>query len=95
MAAKRKAKAEAPANGKPRTFMHEQREDDAAEAKLGTAAKEVKACHLLAKEAATRLGAARLATSTPGAIAHDLERVVELAEDVSKSAKNALALLVR
>lgn len=77
------------------TFMHEQREQDAEEAKLGAAAKDVKQCHLLAQEAALRLSAARKSTSTRPAIKHDLERVVELAGDIGDTAKDALEALGR
>lgn len=78
-----------------KTFMHEVREQDAEEAKLGEAAKDVKQCHLLVQEANLRLGAARKATSTQTAIRHDLERVVELAGDIETTARDALEALGR
>lgn len=77
------------------TFMHEQREQDAEEAKLGQAAKHVKECHGYAREAFSRLGTARLATSTHEAIGHDLERVSELAADIQETADKALKELRR
>ena len=78
-----------------KTFMHDQREQDAEEAKLGEAAKDVKQCHLLSQEACLRLSAARKATSTQTAIKHDLERVVELAGDIETTAADALEALGR
>lgn len=58
-------------------------EDDAAEMKLGEAAKTIKNAHALAKEATNRLAVCRLVTSPTSAIRHDLERVVEVAEALS------------
>lgn len=75
------------------TFMHDQRERDAEEVKLGQAAPHVKQCHLLSKEATTRLGAARMSTSTPEAIMSDLKRVVDLCADMKGEAKDALKKL--
>lgn len=68
---------------------------DALEVKLGAAAKHVKECHGLAREALMRLTAARLATSPSGAVRHDLERVAELAQEIHGEAQNALGALVR
>jgi len=83
-------------NGKgDKSFMHEQREQDAEEIKLGAAAKDVKQCHMLTQEANLRLSAARKATSTQSAIKHDLERVVELAGDIGGTARDALEALGR
>lgn len=76
-----------------RTFMHEQREKDAKDAKLGQAASHVKEAHGLALELFTRLRTARLATATHEAIRHDLQRVVDLCQDVEDSASKALRKL--
>lgn len=77
------------------TYMHEQAEEDANEAKLGEAAKEVKRCHLLCREASARLAAARMSTSTPDAIEHDLDRARVLAGQIEETASEALRLLPR
>lgn len=74
-------------------FMGQQAEEDAQEAKIGEAAKETKRCHLLSKECEHRLRMARMATSTTDAIQHDLERVLDLAADISQAASAALKLL--
>lgn len=74
-------------------YMDHQREADALEAKLGEAAKEIKRCHLLAKEATHLLAAARMSTATPEAIDHHLERVLTISHDVTKAAKEARTLL--
>jgi len=78
-----------------KSFMHAQREIDAEDTKQGVAAKLIKATHGLAQELEKRLRTARMATSTPEAIRHDLERVIELAADVTESAQESLKALGR
>jgi len=70
-------------------------EDDAAEQKLSESAKAVKRAHLLSAEAQNRLKTCRLATSTTPAIRHDLQRVIEICEDLSQTASEALHALGR
>jgi len=70
-------------------------EDDAAEVNQGEAAKDIKAAHALSREIHNRLATCRLATATHDAIRHDLDRVVELCEqlrDVTESARGHLLL---
>ena len=71
------------------TFMHETREQDAKDAKNGQAAEHVKQSQLYADEMNTRLKIARRATSTPEAIAHDLDRAIVLCDDVKTEATKA------
>lgn len=70
-------------------------EKDALEAKLGEAGKEVKRCHQYSQECFRRLACARLATSEPDAIKHDLERAVQLSVAINNTATEALRLLGR
>lgn len=86
-------KKKGPEEGSPPDMVdifEETAESDAAETKAGQAAKHVKACHLLSREAEKRLGAARLETSPSSAIKHDLERVLELCGEMHDSARLAL-----
>lgn len=67
--------------------------DDAAEAKLGEAAKTIKQTHLLSKESTNRLGVCRMSTSSTESIRHDLKRVVEISKLLGDSAREALKQL--
>ena len=77
------------------TFMQEMTEDDAKEQKQSASAKLVKEAHGYARELVMRLSTCRLATSTSTAIAHDLERVLELCDSVQETVEDALKALDR
>ena len=81
--------------GSPEDFMDRQADEDAENTKLGAAAKHVKAAHLLIKEADLRLRSSRTATAPQSAIRHDLQRLVELIDEVKTEGGLALEALAR
>ena len=83
---KRKADDENPDLGK---IMQETAENDAAEVKLGAAAKHVKQCHLLTQEAHRLLQAARSETASTQIIDAELARVMVLAGEIHEEADEA------
>lgn len=70
-------------------------EDDAENAKLGVAARHVKACHLIVKELELGLRLARAATTPAGTIGHLIERVIAGGRDAIHEAQQAQAALGR
>ena len=67
----------------------------AAEKRKTQANGHIKDCHLFCKEASFRLATARLATSSPDAIEHDLQRAIDLCIDIKREANAALVKLPR
>lgn len=78
-----------------RTFMHDQREEDALEAKLGAAAKLIKSGHGYVAEMNLHYRIARSATATQAVIRANLERIEVLGQDIIESAKASIEALGR
>lgn len=91
----RKTKERKNSDADMREVFEQTAEDDAREAKMSQSAKHVKQTHLLAMEQEKRLRAARLSTSTHSAIEHDLQRVIELSDEIAVEAQEALRTLGR
>lgn len=79
--------------GTQKSFDPAQAEEDAQQQKVSESAKCVKAAHGYAREMNNRFVTARLATSTPEAIEHDLTRILELAKSVKSETESAMKAL--